>query len=74
MIARYRKRNSTFSGIVIFSKTIVRITLALTFSRPLHKTLKHHLAAGLVEIHGQLVAVHIGHGAVAEFDMEDARA
>ena len=38
-----------------------------TNSHPLHKTIHHPLFAGLVEADGQLVAVHGGDVAVAEF-------
>ena len=43
-------------------------------SHPLHKTIHHALFAGLVEADGQLVAVHGGDVAVAEFLVKHAGA
>ena len=45
-----------------------------TNSHPLHKTIHHPLFAGLVEADGQLVAVHGGDVAVAEFQVKHALA
>jgi hypothetical protein len=42
-------------------------------SRPLHKAIHHALFARLVEVDRQLIAVHRGDVAVAEFQVEDAR-
>ena len=44
----------------------------MSSSHPLHKTIHHALFAGLVEMDGQLVAVHGGDVAVAEFLMKHA--
>ena len=45
-----------------------------TNSHPLNKTIHHPLFAGLVEADGQLVAVHGGDVAVAEFQVKHALA
>jgi len=41
-------------------------------SHPLHRTVRHPLFAGLVELDVELVAVDGDHVAVAELEVEDA--
>ncbi len=49
-----------------------RLRESQLLSHPFHKTIHHALLAGLVELDGQLVAVHGGDVAVAEFLMKHA--
>ena len=42
--------------------------------RSLHEALEHHLAAGFVEVDGELVAIDERDGARPEFQMEHPRA